>query len=97
MSALSITFMGLLHLLAIAAAFQLGRQQERPKARWPKGNLLGGGWQAWRLVYIIVVALSAALTILLPILRNTELGRMFGFGRGSGYGGGYGGGYGQMM
>lgn len=87
MESLAITFVGLIQILAIWAAFQLGRQQERPESKWPTGSMLAGGWKAWRLPYIIIVATAAFTTIFIPILAGGTLGNMFGglFEGGGGY------------
>lgn len=100
---LAITFVGILQLLAIVGAFMLGRQTERPQNKWPTGSLLQGGWKAWRLPLIIIVAVAAGATIFLPILAEGGLGALgigglFGGGMHHGGrhgrygGGGYGGG-----
>lgn len=72
----AITFVGILQVLAIGAAFMLGRQTERPKDKWPKGSMLQGGWQAWRLPLIILVAAAAGITIFMPILAEVGLGNL---------------------
>lgn len=84
---LAITFVGILQVLGIAAAFMLGRLLERPKERWPKGSLLQGGWAAWRIPLIVVAAVAGGVTVFLPIVTSA-LGEsdFFGGGRGGGYG-----------
>jgi hypothetical protein len=96
---LSITFVGLLQLLSLAAAYWLGRMTERPKSKWPKGSMFKGGWQAWQVPLIIMVAATAGLTMFLPVLagslRGLGLGRMLGgLGGYPQHGGGHGGGHG---
>lgn len=78
----AITFIGILQLLGIVAAFMLGRQTERPKAKWPTGSLVRGGWQAWRVPMIIIVAVAAGATVFLPILAEVGIGNLLGFGGG---------------
>lgn len=108
MMQLSITFVGVLQLLGMWAAFMLGRHTERPKDKWPPGSLLQGGWKAWHVPLIIIAAVAALATLFLPILGGMGMGGLFGglFGGmgmgmrrpGMGYGGGMGGaGYGQRM
>jgi len=85
MLGLSITFVGILQLLAIVAAFMLGRQTERPEKSWPKGSLLQGGWKAWRIPLFIIVGVAAAATVFLPILAQGGLSAVFGGLFGGGY------------
>ena len=95
-STLAITFVGVLQVAGLAAAFQLGRQQERDEKKWPKGSMLDGGWKAWRVPLIILVAVAAAITVFLPVMggRGGLLGGLFSGGRGGYARGGYsGGGY----
>lgn len=66
---LAITFTGVLSLVAIVSAFQLGRQQERPRNKWPPGGLFDGGWAAWRIPFISIVAVAAAAIIVLPLMN----------------------------
>ncbi len=87
----AVTFIGILQLLGIVSAFMLGRQTERPKDKWPKGSLVQGGWKAWRLPLIIIVAIAAGATIFLPILAEVGIGNLLGFGFGGGQGRGRGG------
>lgn len=102
----AITFVGVLQMLGLVAAFMLGRQTERPRNKWPKGSLMQGGWEAWRIPLIIMASVAIAVTVFLPIVSEMGLGNLFGgFGFGGMYGasrgrryggasGGYGGGYG---
>lgn len=92
-----ITLTSLLHLLAILAGYQLGRQAELPQAKWPQGGILKFGWKAWRIPLFVIIGVSVFVSVILPILRSTgfTFGGMFGGYGGGGYGGGgYGGGYG---
>ncbi len=94
MQGFAITFVGVLQVAGIIAAFQLGRQQERPEKKWPQGSMLDGGWKAWRTPMIIIVAVAAAVTVFLPILAGPGgLSRLFSglgfsgaYGRSSAYG-----------
>ena len=83
---LSITFVGLIQLLGLLAAYQLGRQTATPEKEWPRGTLLEFGWQAWRMPLWVIVGMAAAITLFLPVFSG-GLG-MFG-GMGGGYSGGY--------
>lgn len=91
----AITFVGVLQLVGLVAAFQLGRQLERPKSKWPQGSLMQGGWEAWRLPLLILVGVAAGITIFLPILAEVGLGGLLpsfdGVGGGGGQRGGRGG------
>lgn len=82
---LSISFVGLLQVAAVAAAFQLGRMFATPKAKWEKGSLLQGGWAAWKVPLIVIVAVTTFMTIFLPLLTGPR-GLLSGLGgRGGGF------------
>lgn len=99
MEGLAVTFVGIIQVAALYAAYQLGRQSEVPESKWPKGSLLGGGWKARRIPYMILVGTAVFMTLFLPILAGGGLGNIFsglslgGIGGGGGRryarGGGY--------
>jgi uncharacterized membrane protein YgcG len=95
---------GVLHVFALFSAYQIGRQTELPVEKWPKGSMLKGGWKAWRIPYMVIVGLAAAIAMFVPIFRAMgRSGFSLGIGRGGGgggfggggFGGGGGGGYGM--
>lgn len=92
-SGLAISFIAFVQIIGMFSAYQLGRQTATPKAQWPKGGIMEGGWQAWRLPYFIILGLALALTVVLPILRSSGLfsgwGGMYGRGGMGGMGGMY--------
>lgn len=82
-------FAGLLSVVALLAAYQLGRMAERPKDKWQKGGLAKFGWDAWRIPLIVLVALAVLINVLWPLLKTAGFGNMFsGMGMGMGMGGG---------
>lgn len=95
MQGLAITFVGVLQLLGMWAAYMLGRHTELPKDKWPKGGLMKGGWQAWHIPLMVIVGAAAAITLFLPIFGGMGLGMGLGlgglFGRRYGMGMGMGG------
>ncbi len=102
---LAISFVGLLQVAAVAAAFQLGRMFATPKNKWEKGSLLQGGWAAWKVPLIVIVAVTTFMTVFLPLLTGPRgllsslrrgPGGFFGGARpGYGYSQGYSQGYPQ--
>lgn len=91
MEGLTVTFVGIIQVVALYAAYQLGRQSEVPESKWPKGSFMSGGWKARRIPYFILVGTAAFMTLFLPILANGGLGNIFGgLGMGSFFGGGRG-------
>ena len=97
---LYVTFTSLLHVLGLFSAWMLGRMYATPKEKWEKGGLLDGGWEKWKIPYIVMMSLSAAIAVVWPLLRNSFRGFSVGFGGYSGgrYSGGYsGGGYSGMF
>lgn len=85
---LSITFVGALQVIAIVAAYQLGRQTATPEKNWPKGGILKFGWKAWRIPLFVIVGVATAVTIFLPMLTGDGSGTGFLSGLFSGGGGG---------
>lgn len=81
----------IIQLLALFAAFQLGKTFERPQNKWPKGGLMQGGWKAMRPYLFGTVAVAALLNAFPLVTGGGGLGALGGGGYG---GGGYGGGYG---
>ncbi len=53
----------LIMVAALFSAFKLGQQQERPKAKWPGGTLMQGGWEKWRPVQMGIVAVAIAMQL----------------------------------
>jgi hypothetical protein len=79
-------------LFAYFAAFQLGKQVERPKNLWPRAKtgqnpFLVGDWDLYQKIYYGVVGLA----VLLTLVGGSGMG-MGGLGGGM-FGGGMGGGY----
>lgn len=78
-------------LFAYFAAFQLGKQVERPKAQWPRAKagqnpFMVGDWELYQKIYYGVVGVALLLTLV------GGGGGMMG-GMGGGMFGGGGGGY----
>lgn len=95
---LSITFVGALQVIAIIAAYQLGRQTATPEKNWPKGGIMQFGWKAWRIPLFVIVGVAAMVTIFLPMLTGDGSGGggfLSGLFSGSGGGGDYRRGYGR--
>ena len=79
-------------LFAYFAAFQLGKQVERPKSQWPRAKagqnpFMVGDWVLYQNIYYGVVGVAILLTL---IGGNGMMGGMGG-GMFGGGGGGYGG------
>lgn len=83
---------GLLSVIGLVAAYNLGRMKATPKAQWQKGGILDFGWEAWKIPLVVMVALTAVLNVVWPLLKSLGMGRIFtGFGAGMYRGGGGGG------
>lgn len=87
---ISINTVEVVALVGMVAAYFLGKQQGRPRATWPKGGLLDGGYEAWRLPLVITVGVSAFVVLFGRLLTSLVDGM---FHRGYG---GMGGGMGDM-
>lgn len=87
---LAITFVGILQLGGLWAAWRAGHMHALDKSKWRKGGFLDGGWDAQAPLVWTILALAAVVTIFLPILAG-----MRGTGRGgmAGWFGGMGGGH----
>lgn len=89
---LSITFVGALQVIAIVAAYQLGRQTATDPKKWPKGGLMQFGWKAWRIPLFVIVGVAVILTVFMPMLTGDGSGGggfLSGLFSGSGGGGRY--------
>jgi len=77
-------------LFAYFAAFQLGKQVERPKNLWPRAKpgqnpFLVGDWELYQKIYYGVVGVAILLTLVGGSGMGGMGGGMFGSGMGSQY------------
>jgi hypothetical protein len=77
-------------LFAYFAAFQLGKQVERPKNLWPRAKpgqnpFLVGYWELYQKIYYGVVGVAILLTLVGGSGMGGMGGGMFGSGMGSQY------------
>ena len=84
---ISINTVEVVALVGMVAAYFLGKQQGRPRGTWPKGNLLDGGYEAWRLPLVITV-MAAAFVVLFGRLLTSLFDSVFHRGYGGMSGGG---------
>lgn len=88
MNAVWIIFKFVILIMGLWSAFQMGKHAERPKARWPKGGLLQGGWSAMEPIHYTFIALLAAFAVFQDAFNDGMGGGMFG-GMFSRMGGGF--------
>lgn len=85
-SLISINTIEVLALFGMAAAYFLGKQQATPKNKWPKGGILDGGYDAWRIPLVVMLAVAVVAVLFGRVITSV----FSGFGGGGGYGPRYG-------
>ncbi len=77
-NAVWIIFKFVILIFGLFSAFQMGKHTERPKARWPKGNILQGGWAAMEPIHWTFIALLSALAVFQDAFNDGMGGGMLG-------------------
>ena len=87
-SSVWVIFKFVIVMMGLFSAWQMGKHTERPKARWPKGGIMQGGWKAWEPIHYAFIALLTLVAVFQDALNDGQGGGLLGgvFQR---YGGGY--------